>query len=892
MVTTTTVRFSQFNASLNRNAVGQIINDFSNPAIPDSRGTTISQAVRVQQVRNVAEIIQRANPDVLLINEFDFFAANPAEAVRLFQQNFLAIAQNGAAPVSYPYFYIAPSNTGIPTGFDLNNNGATVTTVTDGIGAAGYGDDAFGFGNFPGQFGLVLLSKYPIDVANIRTFQNFLWKDMPGNLLTNDPTLDNPATPVNENLGGFYSTEEQAILRLSSKSHWDVPIQINGQTVHALVSHPTPPVFDGTEDRNGKRNADEIRFWADYVAPGQGSYIYDDKGNLGGLAAGASFVIMGDQNADPYDGDSYNRAVLQLLQSPNINTNFIPTSLGGPQQNALQGGANATQTGNPAFDTADFADTTPGNLRADYVLPSTDLTITNSRVFWPLNTDPTFTPVGTFAPTFLNGYPSSDHRLVYADIQVGATEAGKTVVGTPGFLGQTVIPTGTIPAGTAGSVNGAPTPLGGLSGVTYDAVKNQYYAISDDRSDIAPARFYTFTANPATLGTNGATFTGVTTLKDTNGNTFPRFSLDPEDIALTQNGTVFVSSEGEVRPDLGATRVTNPFIKEFNLTTGQEIRTLALPTKFLPKVQDTNGNGVVDSGDLQMAGVRNNLAFESLTITPDQKTLYSATESALFQDGPISTLTSGSAARIIQYNLVTGQPEKEYLYPVAAIAKAPDPVTGSADNGLVDLLALDNRGTFLALERSFAVGKGNTIRIYEISLQGATDISAYDSLTRLTSAERAAIQPVQKRLVLNLDDLKLSTGLDNVEGIEFGPKLADGRQSIVLVSDNNFSATQFTQILALGADLYPRSLRRWKPTRPTWMIPPCPLANGPILMIRRFTSMRLTRLTVWWSRRSRMAVCRSITWRASCCRPSIPACRRSTPSAFATTMWTCSTGLS
>jgi myo-inositol-hexaphosphate 3-phosphohydrolase/phosphodiesterase/alkaline phosphatase D-like protein len=803
MVTTSTVRFSQFNASLNRNAEGQIISDFSSPAIPDSRGTTIPQTVRVQQAKNVAEIIQRTNPDVLLINEFDFFTANPTEAVRLFQQNFLAIAQNGATAVNYPYFYIAPSNTGIPTGFDLNNNGTAVATITDGIGTAGYGDDAFGFGNFPGQFGLVLLSKYPIDVANIRTFQNFLWKDMPGNLLTNDPTIDNPATPVNENLGGFYSAEEQAILRLSSKSHWDVPIQINGQTVHALVSHPTPPVFDGPEDRNGKRNADEIRFWSDYITPGKGGYIYDDKGSKGGLTAGSSFVIMGDQNADPYDGDSYNRAVLQLLQNPNINTNFIPTSPGGPQQAGLQGGANATQKGNPAFDTADFADTTPGNLRADYVLPSIDLTITNSQVFWPLNTDPSFPLVGTFSPTLFNGFPSSDHRLIYADIQIGATEAGKTVAGIPGFLGQTVIPTGTIPAGAAGSVNGAPVPLGGLSGVAYDAAKNQYYAISDDRSDIAPARFYTFTANPATLGTNGATFTNVTTLKDTNGNTFARFSLDPEDIALTKNSTVFISSEGEVRPDLGATRVTSPFIKEFNLATGQEIRSLAVPNKFLPKVQDTNGNGVVDLGDLQTSGVRNNLAFESLTITPDQKTLYSATESALFQDGPISTLTSGSAARIIQYNLVTGQPEKEYLYPVEAIAKAPDSATGFADNGLVDLLALDNRGTFLALERSFATGKGNTIRIYEVSVQGATDISVYDSLTSLTPAERAALQPVQKQLVLNLDDLKLSTGLDNVEGIEFGPKLADGRQSIVLVSDNNFSATQFTQILALGANLVP-----------------------------------------------------------------------------------------
>ena len=146
---------------------------------------------------------------------------------------------------------------------------------------------------------------------------------------------------------------------------------------------------------------------------------------------------------------------------------------------------------------------------------------------------------------------------------------------------------------------------------------------------------------------------------------------------------------------------------------------------------------------------------------------------------------------------------RSYLYVTESIPKAPDPTTAAADNGLVDLLAIDNRGTLLALERSFAVGKGNTIRLYEISLQGATDISFYDSLNALTPTQLAAIQPAQKRLVLNLDDLKLATGLDNVEGLAFGPKLPDGRQSVVLVSDNNFSATQFTQILTLGADLVP-----------------------------------------------------------------------------------------
>jgi 3-phytase len=758
MVTTSTIRFSQFNASLNRNAQGQLVSDLSTP---DNA-----------QAKTVTEIIQRNNPDVLLINEFDY----SPEAVQLFRQNYLALSQNSATPVDYPYFYIAPSNTGIASGFDLNNNGTAVTTP----GEPGYGDDALGFGNFSGQFGMLLLSKYPIDTANIRTFQNFLWKDMPNALLPDDPT-----TPQ---ANDWYSDEELAVLRLSSKSHWDIPIQVNGETIHILASHPTPPTFDGVEDRNGKRNHDEIRFWADYITPDKGNYIYDDQGKTGGIDSGSSFVIVGDQNADPLDGDSFDNAIRQLLQNPGINTNVIPTSLGGPQQSDLQAGANASQNGNPSFDTADFADTTPGNLRTDYVLPSADLKIANSGVFWPLNTDSTFPLVGTFP------FPSSDHRLVFADVQTGPNEPGKTIPNVK-FLEQTTFVTGFIPAGAAGTVNGITTPLGGLSGITYDAVNDRYYAISDDRSQVAPARFYTFTAN------SEITFTSVTPLKDTNGNFFATNSLDPEGIALTNNGTVFISSEGEVNPTAG--RVTNPFIKEFSLTTGQEVASLLIPSKFLPVVQDTNGNGVVDAGDTQTSGVYNNLAFESLTITPDQKTLFTATENALSQDGLKASLTSGSPSRILQYNLVTGQPEKEYLYITDAIAESPNPSTGSSDNGLTDLLAIDNRGTLLALERSFAQGVGNTIKIYEVSLQGATDISFSDSLKNLSAEQLAAIAPAQKRLLLNLNDLNLPNGTDNIEGITFGPKLADGSQSIVLVSDNNFNQSQFTQILTLDADLVP-----------------------------------------------------------------------------------------
>lgn len=158
MVTTNTIRFSQFNASLNRGAEGQLIQDLSTP--------------ENTQAKSVAEIIQRTNPDVLLINEFDYYEPDPYKAVELFQKNYLSVSQNGADPTEYRYAYIAPSNTGISSGFDLNNDG---TVVTD-PGTRGYGDDAFGFGEFPGQYGMLLLSKYPIDTENLRTFQTFYGK--------------------------------------------------------------------------------------------------------------------------------------------------------------------------------------------------------------------------------------------------------------------------------------------------------------------------------------------------------------------------------------------------------------------------------------------------------------------------------------------------------------------------------------------------------------------------------------------------------------------------------------------------------------------------------------------------------------------------------------------
>ena len=368
------VRFATFNASLNRSAPGQLTADLQRALDADPTNDSA-------QLRAVLDIVAINDPDVLLINEFDTGTDGDAATVAMF-----------AELAEYPYFFTAPSNTGIPSGFDLNNNGTI-----------GGGDDALGFGAFPGQFGLAVFSKFPIDADGARTFQHFLWKDMPGALLPIDPATG----------ASWYTPQELAVLPLSSKSHWDVPIDVGGETVHFLVSHPTPPVFDGAEDRNGTRNFDEIGFWADYVWPGaRSSYIYDDEGTMGGLGAGARFVIAGDQNSDPLDGDSIPGAIQQLLDHPRINDRDTPSSEGAVEATMLQGGANLTHRSDPQFDTADFADTAPGNLRADYVLPSKHLRTLGSGVFWPPQGEPGSELTGVFP------FPSSDHRLVWLDVRI------------------------------------------------------------------------------------------------------------------------------------------------------------------------------------------------------------------------------------------------------------------------------------------------------------------------------------------------------------------------------------------------------------------------------------------------------------------------------------------
>lgn len=342
----------------------------------------------------------------------------------------------------------------------------------------------------------------------------------------------------------------------------------------------------------------------------------------------------------------------------------------------------------------------------------------------------------------------------------------KTVVELE-FLGQTKFSTGFTFDGTQ---------VGGLSGITYDPLNNVYYSISDDRSQINPARFYTLSIDlsDGALQDGDVTFQDVTTLLDENGEPFPTLSLDPEGIAFTQKNTLFISSEGDT------SNLINPFIDQFSLQ-GQELQELPVPENFLPTADSTSG-------------IRNNLAFESLTITPNGQYLFTATENALFQDGPAADLEKGSPSRIVKYNLLTGELEQEFVYYTDPVAAESVPPGGFVTNGLVELLAIDNNGTLLALERSFSVGVGNTIKLYQVQTQGALDVSNVDAFDGLEIDP-----PVEKRLLLDFADLGIP--LDNIEGMAFGPKLADGRQSLLVVSDNNFSDTQFTQFLAFAVDL-------------------------------------------------------------------------------------------
>jgi len=326
-----------------------------------------------QQAKQIAAIVQTVRPDILLVNEIDY--DDDAATAKWLRDLYFAkqdeSAQPPREPIDYPYVYSAASNTGIASGMDLDNDGAT-----DGA------NDAWGYGVYPGQYAFSVFSRYPIQGDAIRTFQKFLWADLPGAIR---PTMPGDGK-------SFHDDDVWRSLRLSSKNHVDVPITIDGRVVHVLASHPTPPVFDGPEDRNGARNHDEIDFWRHYIE--NDPAIKDDSGHAGGLGKGEAFVILGDLNSDPLSGDSRRGAIESLLEHPRITD---------PQPRRMS--ADDSTPDEVANDTANFGRN--GEMRADYVLPSRELTTIDAQVFWPSDGQP--------GERWIH---ASDHRLVWVDVEL------------------------------------------------------------------------------------------------------------------------------------------------------------------------------------------------------------------------------------------------------------------------------------------------------------------------------------------------------------------------------------------------------------------------------------------------------------------------------------------
>jgi hypothetical protein len=279
-------------------------------------------------------VLVALDADVILLTSIDYDRGGVALG--------LLADRLAAAGSTYPHHFAFRPNTGMQTGFDV-----------DGNGRIGDPRDAQGFGLFSGHGGMAILSRLPIDTANARDFSGFLWRDLPGTLATDPPDL-------------------AAVQRLATTGFWDVPVITEGGPLHLLAWHATPPVFDGPEDRNGRRNHDEASFWRLML-----------RGQLPVDAPSGPFVLLGDANADPADGDSLREGISALLADPAL-TGAVPTQDVAPR--GSHGRAEPAHIGDPALDTALYDDL--GGLRLDYVLPSLSLAVTGSGILWPPETDP------------------------------------------------------------------------------------------------------------------------------------------------------------------------------------------------------------------------------------------------------------------------------------------------------------------------------------------------------------------------------------------------------------------------------------------------------------------------------------------------------------------------
>lgn len=349
-------------------------------------------------------------------------------------------------------------------------------------------------------------------------------------------------------------------------------------------------------------------------------------------------------------------------------------------------------------------------------------------------------------------------RLILSLALLGSAAAAHAadvaVPPAPVYRGEIVLPTGLKIGGTE---------FGGISGLDYDPAADTFYAISDDRSERAPARLYTLKMVLGADGIASLDIAGSQVLLGLDGAPFPARSIDPEAIRLA-GGRLIWSSEGDA--------TGRPSITKADLA-GKGLGIFKLPDSFLP--QEAGGRGV-----------RGNLGFEGLALSPDGKTLYAATENALVQDGDKASLSAGSPARLLVLDLAEGKETADYVYETEKIFQAPAVPGAPADNGVSEILTLDE-GRLVFVERAYVAGVGNRIAFYIVSLAGADDVSARPSI--------AGARPLSKALWFSIDEGDFEgLDIDNIEAASWGPEI-DGERSLVLASDNNFNSNQSSQFL-------------------------------------------------------------------------------------------------
>lgn len=327
------------------------------------------------------------------------------------------------------------------------------------------------------------------------------------------------------------------------------------------------------------------------------------------------------------------------------------------------------------------------------------------------------------------------------------------------------------------------TKVGELSGIDYDPRTGSYVLIADDTTE-GPARYYTARVGLSRTAVTGVDFTGVRRLLRPDGTEFPRAgdegrqTVDPESIRVDpRDGTLWWSSEGEraVPTDGSAPYLVDPFVRRATRG-GRYLGQMRLPANLRMSAKET--------------GPRANLVLEGLTLSADGRQVAASTEGALYQDGPIATVDHGAVNRVTWWDRRTGRPVRQLAYPLDAIPAKPDPPSGPADNGISELLAAGPQ-SYLAVERSYITGVGNSIRVYAFDTRGATNVLRRGSLTG------GGYRTVGKRLVVDLGKLGLAH-VDNIEGVTWGPRLATGERTLVFVADDNFSPSQTGQVIAVA----------------------------------------------------------------------------------------------